>query len=100
MRILDDAHHQHKKQRQQNRYPNEPVVLGKRRKDKVLVRHRQEAQLSLRALRHTLAEHPTRAYCKLGLDQLISSSLRIALGVHKTHDPSPLVLIQELPADW
>src|ERR1035437_5988405 len=99
MRILDDAHHQHKKQRQQNRYPHEPMLLGKRRKDEVLVGRRQEPQLGLSSLGNALAEHPSRAYRNLGLDQLISLALRIALGVHETDDPPLLVLIQKLPTD-
>src|ERR1039457_3618828 len=99
MRILDDAHHQHKKHRQQNRHPYEPVLFGKRRKDKVLVGYRQEAQLRLSSLGNALAEHPSRAYRNLGLDQLITLALRIALGVHETVDPLLLVLIHELPTD-
>src|SRR5450756_331240 len=87
MRILDDAHHQHKKQRQQNRYAHEPMLLGKRREDEVLVGCRQEPQLGLSSLGNALAEHPSRANGNLGLDQLITLALRIALGVHETDDP-------------
>src|SRR5437763_16645783 len=75
------------------------MFFAERGEDEVLPGYRQEAQLGLCPLRYSLAEHPARTDRNLGLDRLITLSLRIAFGVHETYPPGLLVFRQEMVSD-
>src|SRR5689334_6594886 len=70
------------------------MLFGKRRENKIRVRHGKESQLRLTALRYALAPGAARAYRDLRLNQLIPSPLRVALGVEEAHDACFLIRLK------
>src|ERR1019366_4498859 len=71
-------------------------LLADHREYKVGLLFRQKVEVALRALQETFAPRPTRAQSDLGLDDVVSGTERVALGVQERVDPRALVIVQML----